>query len=92
VKGFTQIEGIDYEGTFSPAVKFTSIHSLLAMVAHLDLELFQMDIKIAFINGNLEEEIYVIKPLVLYQRDKKTRCVILKGLYTVISNLLDHGT
>ena len=44
-KGFTQIEGIDYEETFSHVVRFASIHLLLSLVAHLDLELFQIDIK-----------------------------------------------
>jgi len=57
LKGFTQIEGIDYEKTFSHVVKFASIRPLLALVAYLDLELFQIDVKTAFLNGNLEEEI-----------------------------------
>jgi len=58
-KGFTQIEGRDYEETFSSMVRFASIRMLLALVVHLDLELFQMDVKTAFLNGNLEEEIYM---------------------------------
>ena len=62
-KGFTQIEGVYYEETFSPVVRIASIHLLLALVAHLDLELFQMDIKTAFLNGNLEEEIYMDQPI-----------------------------
>ena len=45
VKGFTQIEGIGYKETFSPVVRFASIHLLLNVAAHLDLELFQIDIK-----------------------------------------------
>jgi len=45
-KGFTKIEGIDYKETFSPVVGLASIHLLLALIAYLDLELFQMDIKI----------------------------------------------
>jgi len=59
VKGFIQIEGVDYEETFSPMVRFVSIRLLLALVAHLDLELFQIDVKTAFLNGSLEEGIYM---------------------------------
>ena len=58
-KGFTQIEGVDYEEIFSPVVRIASIRRLLALVAHLDLGLFQMDVKTAFLNGNIEEEIYM---------------------------------
>jgi len=58
-KGFTQIEGVDYEEIFSPVVRIASIRLLLALVAHLDLGLFQMDVKTAFLNGNIEEEIYM---------------------------------
>jgi len=59
VKGFTQIKGVDYEETFSLVVRIASICLLLALVANLDLELFQMVIKTIFLNGNLEEEIYM---------------------------------
>jgi len=62
-KGFTQVEGIDYEETFSPVVTFASIRLLLALVAHLELELFQLDVKTAFLNGNIEEEIYMDQPI-----------------------------
>ena len=58
-KRFTQIEGVDYEETFSSVVRISFIRLLLALVAHLDLELFQMDVKTAFLNENLEEEIYM---------------------------------
>jgi len=58
-KGFTQIKGVDYEETFYPVVQFASICLLLAMVAYLDLELFQMDVKTAFLNSSIEEEIYM---------------------------------
>ena len=58
-KGFTQIEGVDYEETFYPMVRFASIRLLPTTVAHLDLELFQINVKITFLNDSLEEEIYL---------------------------------
>jgi len=65
-KGFTQIEDVDYEEIFSPVVRFASIRLLLALVVHLDLELFQIDVKTAFLNTNLEKETTWTNPLVLY--------------------------
>lgn len=58
IKGFTQVEWIDYEEIFSPIVKFQLIRILVAMIAHHDLELHQRNIKTALLNEELEEEIY----------------------------------
>jgi hypothetical protein len=62
VKGFTQKEGIDYTETFSLVSKKDSLCIILALVAHFDLELQQMDVKTAFLNGDLEEEVYMKQP------------------------------
>ena len=58
-KGFTQREGIDYNGTFSPVSCKDSFRIIMALVAHYDLELHQMDVKTVFLNGDLEENIYI---------------------------------
>jgi len=62
VKGFNQKEGIDFNEVFSPVVRHTSIRVLLAFVALFDLELEQLDVKTAFLHGELEEEIYILQP------------------------------
>jgi hypothetical protein len=58
-KGFSQIPGIDYNDVFSPVLKHSSIRALLGIVAMHDLELELLDIKTAFLHGDLEEEIYM---------------------------------
>ena len=58
-KGFTQKVGIDYEETYSSIAMLKSIRILLSIVACLEYEIWQMDIKTAFLNDNLEEDIYI---------------------------------
>jgi hypothetical protein len=55
-KGFTQREGIDYTETFSPMSSKDSFRIIIALVAHYDLKLYQMDVKTAFLNGNLQKK------------------------------------
>ena len=62
IKGFKQIEGLDYTETFAPVAKFSTIRLILAVAASLDLEIEQMDFSTAFLNGDLEEEIYMQGP------------------------------
>ncbi|CAL9098155.1 unnamed protein product [Musa textilis] len=62
VKGFTQKEGIDYTETFSPVSKKDSLRIILALVAHFDLELQQIDVKMTFLNRDLEEKVYMKQP------------------------------
>ena len=61
-KGYAQREGIDYNEVFSPVVKHSSIHILLALVAQYELDLDQLDAKTAFLHGDLYEEIYMSQP------------------------------
>ncbi|KAL0293569.1 UNVERIFIED_CONTAM: Retrovirus-related Pol polyprotein from transposon TNT 1-94 [Sesamum angustifolium] len=70
-KGYTQKEGIDYEETFFQVVRFASIHLILAIVAHLNPELFQMDVMTTFLNGELDEEIYIDQPIGFQEIGKK---------------------
>ena len=59
VKGYTQKKGIDYEKIFSPVAMLKSIRILLVVAAKLDYEIWQMDVKTVFLNGNLENDIYM---------------------------------
>ncbi|KAA0059715.1 gag/pol protein [Cucumis melo var. makuwa] len=61
-KGYTQREGVDYEETFSPVAMLKSIRILLSIATFYDYEIWQMDVKIAFFNENLEESIYMAQP------------------------------
>ena len=61
-KGFSQIPGIDYNDVFSLVVKHSSIRAFFGIVAMHDLELEQLDVKTAFLHGELEEEIYMDQP------------------------------
>ena len=62
VKGYKQKECINYDETFSPVAMLNSIRILLSIAAHFDYEIWQMDVKTAFLNGNLDKEIYMMQP------------------------------
>src|SRR4051812_31576686 len=64
-KGFRQVQGIDYNETFSPVAMLKSVRIVLAIAAYFDYEIWQMDVKTAFLNGNLDEDVYMIQPKVL---------------------------
>jgi hypothetical protein len=61
-KGYSQQKGVDYVKIFFPMVRHTSIRTVLALVAHYDMALKQMDVKTAFLRGDLEEQIYIEQP------------------------------
>jgi hypothetical protein len=60
--GYSQKEGIDYEKKFAPVARLEAIRILLAFFVAKGFRLYQMDVKIAFLNGFLEEEVYVRQP------------------------------
>ena len=62
-QGYTQVEGLDFDETFAPVARLEAIRILLAYDNHHNIILYQMDVKSAFLNGKLEEEVYVAQPL-----------------------------
>ena len=62
VQNYNQDEGIDYEETLAPVVRIKAIRILVAFVAHIEIKLYQMDVKSAFLNGYFKEEVYVSPP------------------------------
>ncbi|KAE8698301.1 hypothetical protein F3Y22_tig00110599pilonHSYRG00009 [Hibiscus syriacus] len=84
VKGFQQKEGIDYKEIFSPVVKLSTIRLVLKIVAAENLHLEQLDVKTAFLHGDLEEEIYMRQPEGFIEADKKNLvCRLKKSLYSL---------
>ena len=58
-KGYAQVEGIDFEETFAPVAKMEAIRMFLAFACSKRIKVYQMDVKPTFINGELEEEVYI---------------------------------
>jgi hypothetical protein len=61
-QGFTQVEGLDFDETYAPVARLEAIRILLAFAAHHDFKLYQMDVKSAFLNGPIQELVYVRQP------------------------------
>ena len=82
VKGYRQKEGLDYFDTYSPVTRITSIRLLIAFAAINKLEIHQMDVKTAFLNGELEEEIYMEQPEGFQAPGNGNKvCKLVKSLY-----------
>ena len=81
-QGFSQKHGIDYNDVFAPVARYTSIRSIIAIANQLDLEVHQMDVKSAFLNGKLNEEIYKHQPEGFVNAEKPRKvCRLKKSLY-----------
>ena len=61
-RGFSQKEGIDYDETFTPVVRYSSIRVIISLASVMGWKLHQMDVKTAFLNGEIEEEVYIEQP------------------------------
>ena len=58
-RGFSQVEGVDYDETFALVARYTSIKSLISIAAEMGWKIHQMDVKTTFLNGIIQEEVYV---------------------------------
>ena len=81
IKGYEQRYGIDFTETFAPVVDFRTVKVLFALAATLGLEIHQMDVKTAFLNGELEEEIYMEVPEGAREPEPETVLRLPKSLY-----------
>jgi hypothetical protein len=80
-KGFSKVEGIDYNETLSLVAKMNSICLVLALVASHKWEVHQMDVKYTFLHRDLKEEIYMEQPPGYVQKDSSLVCCLKKSLY-----------
>ncbi|KAJ9547435.1 hypothetical protein OSB04_019978 [Centaurea solstitialis] len=81
-KGFTQTHGIDYDETFSPVAMLKSIRILMAIAAYFNYEIWQMDVKTAFLNGKLTEDVYMEQPEGFVDPKNPNKvCKLLKSIY-----------
>ena len=81
-KGYAQVEGIYFEETFAPVARLEAIRMFLAFASHKKLKVYQMDVKSAFLNGYLEEEVYIEQLDGFQLSDKKDYvCKLKKALY-----------
>jgi hypothetical protein len=78
VKGYAQVYGVDYSDTFAPVARMDTIRLLLAVAAHKNWKVFQMDVKSAFLNGDLQEEIYVEQPAGFVVQGEEDKVYMLK--------------
>ncbi|CAJ2637857.1 unnamed protein product [Trifolium pratense] len=79
-KGFSQQYGMDYEETFAPVAKMTTIRTLIAVASVRQWHISQLDVKNAFLNGDLKEEVYMVPPSGVFHNQGEV-CKLKKALY-----------
>jgi hypothetical protein len=90
-KGYSQVEGLDFDESFAPVARLESIHKLLAYATHHGFKLYQMDVKSAFLNGPIKEEVYVEQPPALKVKDILTMSINSIRRSMVLSKHQEHG-
>nr|GEY85289.1 hypothetical protein [Tanacetum cinerariifolium] len=90
INGFRKNEGIDFEESFAPVARIESIHIFIANAAHKNMMIFQMDVKKAFLNDELKEEVYVSQPEEFVDQDNPSH-TSLKRLSMVSNKHHMHG-
>jgi hypothetical protein len=81
-RGFSQIEGVDYDETFAPVARYTSIKSIISIATEIGWRIHQMDVKTAFLNGFIEEEVYIEQPQGFEVSERESHvCLLRKALY-----------
>jgi hypothetical protein len=80
--GFSQIRGIDYDENFAPVARYSSIRSILALSTQMGSRIHEMDVKTAFLNGIIEEEVYIEQPKGFETFDRESHvCILKRSLY-----------
>ena len=75
-------EGIDYEETFAPVARYSSIQDIISLVAEMGWRVHQMDVKTSFLNGVIEEDVYIKQPEGFYVENRETHvCILHRALY-----------
>ncbi|GJT89713.1 retrovirus-related pol polyprotein from transposon TNT 1-94, partial [Tanacetum coccineum] len=90
-KGYGQEEGIDFEEYFALVSRFEAVKIFVAYAAHKNFLIYQMDVKIAFLNGLLKEEVFVRQPNGFVDPDYPITYIVLRKLCTVSNKLLEPG-
>jgi hypothetical protein len=81
-RGFSQIEGVDYDETFVPVSRYTSIRAVISIAIEMGWKIHQMDVKTTFLNGLIEEEVYIENPLGFEVHGRESHvCRLKKAFY-----------